>query len=96
MNRTYCMLLAAGLLTGMGSAQAGAEGYERPARDATSTEQMRERPDNGPSRYPDTQIDKGPAARGNIEPQDSSGSAMEMNDETDNPNDSTLEMPRRR
>ena len=95
MNRTYCMLLAAGLLTGMGSAQAGAEGYERPARDATSTEQMRERPDDGPSRYPDTEIDKGPAARGNKEPP-ANGSAMDMNDETDNVNDSTLEMPRPR
>ena len=93
-NKTYCMLLAAGLLAA--TATAFAADYERPARESPPSERMRERPDDVHSRYPDTEIDKGPAARGNIEPQDSSGSAMEMNDETDNPNDSTLEMPRRR
>lgn len=95
MNRTCCMLLSAGLLAAALPAAAGDLDAARPSRESTSSEQMRERPDDtNRSRYPDTQIDKGPAAEGTIEPADD-GSAMQMNDETDNPNDSTLEMPRR-
>ena len=92
-NKTYCMLLAAGLLAA--AATAFAADYERPARESTPSERMRERPDDVHSRYPDTEIDKGSAARGNKEPP-ANGSAMDMNDETDNVNDSTLEMPRPR
>ena len=92
-NKTYCMLLAAGLLAA--AATAFAADYERPARESTPSERMRERPDDVHSRYPDTEIDKGPAAHGNKEPP-ANGSAMDMNDETDNVNDSTLEMPRPR
>ena len=92
-NTTYRMLLAAGLLAA--AIPAVAADYERPARESTPSERMRERPDDTHSRYPDTKIDKGPAAHGNEEPPQD-GSAMEMNDETNNINDSTLEMPRRR
>ncbi len=92
-NKIYCLLLAAGLLAAATTALAA--DYERPARESTPSERMRERPDDVHSRYPDTEIDKGPAARGNEEPP-ANGSAMDMNDETDNVNDSTLEMPRRR
>jgi len=94
MNTTYCMLLTAGLLAAT-PAMADREDDERPIRDATSAEQMRERPADARSRYPDTRIDQDEAARGNIEPPHE-GSAMDMNDDTDDPNDSRLEMPRRR
>ena len=47
-NRTYCMLLAAGLLAA--TATAFAADYERPARESTPSERMRERPDDVHSR----------------------------------------------
>lgn len=86
-------LLTAALLGCSTLAMAGAD--TRPEHDGTATEQMRERPDNVPSRsrYPDTGIDKGPANANNVQPPDD-GSAMDMNDLADGINDSELEMPR--
>jgi len=94
MNRKLNLLLAAGLLATALPATADDLDPARPSRESTSTEQMRERPDDVRSRYPSTEIEKSPAAQGNIEPPHE-GSAMEMNDATDDVNDSTLEMPRR-
>jgi hypothetical protein len=93
MIKTATPLLTAALLCFSTLALAGADA--RPEPDGAATEQMRERPDNAPSRsrYPDTDIDKGPASVNKVQPPDD-GSAMDMNDLADGVNDSELEMPR--
>lgn len=100
-------LLTAALLCGASLASAGAPQAPRapqaPApvgRDGTATEMQqpgsvdaRQRPGDRQSRYSEAGIDKGPATANDMSPPQD-GSAMDMNDTTNEINDSTLEMPR--
>ena len=85
-------LLAAGVLCSASLALAAQD--TRPERDSTTSEQMRQRPDsNTESRYPNTDIKRDPADMNRLDSPEN-GSAMDMNDTTNDVNDSSLEMPR--
>lgn len=85
-------LLAAAVLCSASLASAAQD--TRPERDSTSSEQMRQRPDsNTESRYPSTDLKRDPADMNRLDSPEN-GSAMDMNDTTNDINDSSLEMPR--
>ena len=91
MNKFLTTLLAAAaVLSTAGIAFAGPDAM--PERDREAVDQLRQRPDETRSRYPDTGIDKGPSELSNTQPPEN-GHSMDMNDSTNDINDSTLEVP---
>lgn len=92
MNTLPYTLLAAVMLCSTSLALAAQD--TRPERDSTTSERMRQRPDsNSESRYPSTDIKRDSTGTDRMDSPEN-GSAMDMNDTTNDINDSTLEMPR--